>query len=119
MIFADVIIDISVKSLDKTFQYRVPDEFADEIEIGSLVNIPFGNGNRLLEGYVIGLSGEAKFDISKTKSIAGIVKQGVVAESHLLSLAYWIKQNYGSTMSDAIKAVMPVRREVKEQVTQA
>ena len=117
MIFADVIIDISVKSLDKTFQYRVPDEFADEIEIGSLVNIPFGNGNRLLEGYVIGLSGEAKFDISKTKSIAGIVKQGVVAESHLLSLAYWIKQNYGSTMSDAIKAVMPVRREVKEQVT--
>lgn len=37
-------------------------------------------------------------------------------ESHLLSLAYWIKENYGSTMNDAIKSVMPVKREIKEQI---
>ncbi len=116
MIFADIIIDISVKSLDRTFQYIVPEELEYEIEIGSPVKVPFGNGNRTMTGYVIGLSGEAKFDLDKLKNISEVMKQGVVAESHLLSLAYWIKENYGSSMNDAIKAVMPVKKEVKEQI---
>lgn len=116
MIFADVIIDISVKSLDRPFQYIVPEEMEFDVDIGSVVKIPFGMGNRAMTGYVVGLSGEAKFDISKTKSILEIIKQGVVVESHLLSLAYWIKENYGSTMNDAIKSVMPVKREIKEQI---
>ena len=116
MIFADVIIDISVKSLDRPFQYIVPEEMEFDVDIGSVVKIPFGMGNRTMTGYVVGLSGEAKFDISKTKSILEIIKQGVVVESHLLSLAYWIKENYGSTMNDAIKSVMPVKREIKEQI---
>lgn len=117
MIFADVIIDISVKSLDRPFQYIVPEEMEFDVDIGSVVKIPFGMGNRTMTGYVVGLSGEAKFDISKTKSILEIIKQGVVVESHLLSLAYWIKENYGSTMNDAIKAVLPVRREIKKKVS--
>lgn len=116
MIFADVIIDISVKSLDRPFQYIVKPEMEEEIQIGSLVKIPFGMGNRIMKGYVIGLSGEPVFEISRMKSIIEVEKQGVVAESHLLSLAYWIKENYGSTMNDAIKAVMPVKKEVKEVV---
>lgn len=116
MIFADVIVDISVKSLDRTFQYRVPDSMQQEAVVGAQVLIPFGRGNRQLKGFIINLSGTPRYDVEKTKSIISVEKQGVVAESHLLSLAYWIKQRYGSTMNDAIKAVMPVRREIKEQV---
>ncbi len=116
MIFAEVIIDISVKSLDRPFQYIVPQELLEEAEVGSLVKVPFGNGNRTMKGYIIGLSTEPAYDIAKTKSISEIVKQGVVAESHLLSLAYWIKENYGATMNDAIKVVLPVKQETKEKV---
>ena len=31
--YADVIIDISIEQLDKTFQYAVPDELADVIKV--------------------------------------------------------------------------------------
>lgn len=117
MIFAEVIVDLSVKSLDRPFQYRVPDEMIADAVIGATVVIPFGKGNRKIQGYIIGLSGTSNYDVSKTKSILKVEKQGVVAESHLLSLAYWIKENYGATMNDAIKAVMPVRREVREKVS--
>ena len=117
MVFADVIVDISVKSLDRPFQYIVPEELVSDAVIGAMVVIPFGNGNRELKGYIIGLSQQPKYDIAKTKKIKEIVKQGVVAESHLLSLAYWIKENYGSTMNDAIKAVLPVKREIKKVVS--
>lgn len=116
MIFAEVIVDISVKSLDRTFQYRIPEEWEKDAEIGAQVMIPFGKGNRRIKGFIIGLSKTPRFDIEKTKSILSVEKQGVVVESHLLSLAYWMKEHYGSTMNDAIKAVMPVRREVKEKV---
>lgn len=116
MIFAEVIVDISVKSLDRPFQYRVPEEMIEEAVIGAPVVIPFGKGNREMKGFIIGLSGTPQYDVSKTKSILKVEKQGVVAESHLLSLAYWIKENYGATMNDAIKAVMPVRREIKEKM---
>lgn len=37
MIFADVIIDISVKSLDRPFQYIVPEEMEFDVDIGSVV----------------------------------------------------------------------------------
>lgn len=115
MLFADIIVDISIKNLDRTFQYSVPSEMEKDIVIGSLVQIPFGNGNRVIKGYVVGLSDSPLLDISRIKSIMGIEKQ-VAVESHLLSLAGWIKENYGSTMNNAIKAVMPVRKGVKEKV---
>ena len=53
MIFADVIIDISVKSLDRPFQYIVPEEMEFDVDIGSVVKIPFGMGNRTMTGYVV------------------------------------------------------------------
>lgn len=116
MLFADVIVDISAKSLDRPFQYRIPKELEEEAAIGMSVIIPFGKGNRQIKGFIIGLSHTPNYSIEKTKSIIGLEKQAVAAESHLLSLAYWIKENYGSAMNDAIKAVMPVRREIKEKV---
>ena len=37
MIFADVIVDISVKSLDRPFQYIVPEEMLEDAVIGAMV----------------------------------------------------------------------------------
>lgn len=116
MLFAEVIVDISVKSLDRPFQYKIPEEMEQEAVVGAPVVIPFGKGNRQMKGFIIGLSETPLYDINRTKSILKVEKQGVVAESHLLSLAYWMKENYGASMNDAIKAVMPVRREIKEKV---
>lgn len=116
MLFAEIIVDISVKSLDRPFQYKIPEEMEPEAVVGAPVVIPFGKGNRQMKGFIIGLSEIPQYDINRTKSILKVEKQGVVAESHLLSLAYWMKENYGASMNDAIKAVMPVRREIKEKV---
>lgn len=116
MLFADVIVDISAKSLDRPFQYRVPEEMVQEAVIGAPVRVPFGRGNRTITGYIIGLSEQASWDEHKIKDITEVVKQGVVAESHLLSLAYWLKENYGATMNDAIKVVLPVRQEIRRKL---
>ena len=73
--FADVIVDIQHEKLDKIFQYRIPERLKDELHPGMEVIIPFGKGNREMKGYIIGLSGTAKYDIHKTKSILRVEKE--------------------------------------------
>ena len=104
--YANIIVDISHEKLDKTFQYRVPDELEDVIKIGVAVDVPFGN--RQISGYVVELTDEAEFDVNKIKPIIGIKAQSVAIESQLIELAGWIKDNYGSTMNQALKTVINV-----------
>jgi len=111
-IYADIIIDISLESLDRTYQYGIPDEFMENAVIGALVLVPFGKGSRKINGYIVGLSDSPKIDEQLIKPIIK-VENAPVIESHLIWLAYWIKENYGGTMNDALKSVMPVRRAVK------
>ena len=40
--FANIIIDISQAKLDKTFQYRIPEELLSGIHPGVKVSVPFG-----------------------------------------------------------------------------
>ena len=113
MIYADVIVDISHEKLDRSFQYRVPEEMEAEIQVGMVVSIPFGNGNRERKGYVIGLSEKPAFDLSKMKELHGICSSEETTEERLIALAAWMKNRYGSTMVQALKTVLPVREKVK------
>ena len=60
MTYADIIVDISHEKLDKSFQYLVPEKLKDEIQVGMVVSIPFGRGNHVRKGYVVGISDEPK-----------------------------------------------------------
>lgn len=111
--YARIIIDISHEKVDRTFDYRIPAGLLDEVAVGSLVLIPFGKGNSMRKGYVVGIAAHADYDPDKIKEIAGIVTDGVSAESLLISLAWWLKERYGSTMNQALKTVLPVKQKVK------
>lgn len=113
--YADIIVDISHEQLDRTFQYAVPEEMEQDIDVGVLVNVPFGRGNRTITGYVIELSNEPKLDIDKIKYIDSIVPDKVKAVSRMIKLAAWLKHNYGSTMNQALKTVIPVKEKVKHK----
>ncbi len=111
--YADVIIDISRENLDHVFEYRIPAHLADEIYPGVLVKVPFGKGNRFLRGFVVEVKGTAEFDESKIKDIASVETGSVAIESQLISLAAWMRKNYGATMNQALKTVIPVKRKIK------
>lgn len=113
MIYADIIIDISSDKLDRSFQYCVPTHLEQEIKLGMVVSIPFGNSNQLRKGYVTGLSQEAKVDPSRLKEIAGCCSAEETTESRLIALAAWMKENYGSTMIQALKTVLPIKEKIR------
>lgn len=113
-LYADIIVDISHEKLDKPFQYRVPEQLRDVLEVGMCVTVPFGNGNKPIQGYVTELGERCKFDPARTKDIAGIVQKGVSVEDKMIALAGWIRRNYGSTMIQALKTVLPAKQSVKK-----
>lgn len=115
MMYADIIVDISHEKLDRSFQYRVPQELESQIHIGMVVSIPFGNGNHERRGYVIGLSREPKLAPVKIKPFKEICSSEETTEEKLIALAAWMKERYGSTMAQALKTVLPVREKVKSK----
>lgn len=116
MKYADIIIDISHERLDKTFEYIVPDRLEDQVSEGVQVVIPFGQGNRAITGYVVGIHDKPEFDVTKLKPIARIVKDSIAIEAQLISLAAFLKRNYGSTMNQALKTVIPIKRRENEKL---
>lgn len=112
-VYIDVIVDISVNSLDRIFQYRVPEELLDAVTVGCQVNVPFGSGNRRRQAYVIGVDTVLAYDASKIKDILG-VKKAPAATGQLIALADWMHERYGCTMAQALKTVLPVKKSVKE-----
>ena len=112
-VYIDVIVDISVNSLDRIFQYRVPEELLDAVTVGCQVNVPFGSGNRRRQAYVIGVDTVLAYDASKIKDILGVTK-APAATGQLIALADWMHERYGCTMAQALKTVLPVKKSVKE-----
>lgn len=112
-VYIDVIVDISVNSLDRIFQYRVPEELLDAVTVGCQVNVPFGIGNRRRQAYVIGVDTVLAYDASKIKDILGVTK-APAATGQLIALADWMHERYGCTMAQALKTVLPVKKSVKE-----
>jgi len=115
-LYAEVIVDISHEKLDRPFTYKIPESLAETVEEGSLVEIPFGKGNKIISGYVIRIKENSDYDDSRIKDIAGLAKGGVKADSNLIRLASFIRKTYGSTQINALKTVMPVKKTVKREV---
>ncbi len=113
MLYADIIVDISHENLDRTYQYAVPEEMISSAVVGTPVEIPFGNGGRIIRGYIIGLSDEPKINPEKIKYIKKAEQNGIVIESRMIALASKMRELYGGTMNDALRTVTPVKRTIR------
>lgn len=111
--YANIIIDISHEKVDRPFQYIIPDLLRGKVREGVCVSVPFGAGNHLRKGYVVGITDKAELAPEKLKRIEGIEDKTVSAEAGYIELAAWMKEQYGSTMIAAMKTVLPAKQKTK------
>lgn len=114
--YADIIVDITHEKLDRIFQYSIPSELRGELSIGTEVIVPFGNGNREISGYVIAFSEKTDYPADKIKPVLKKAENSVAIESRLVALAAWMKEQYGGTMIQALKTVLPIKRKETSRV---
>ena len=113
--YADIILGTASRQLDKTFQYRVPQEMEADMIPGCVVTIPFGRGERKVKGYVVSLSDDPVIDPSRIKDISGVSLAEMSSYGRMIGLAAWLKERYGGTLGRCIKTVMPVSESVKKK----
>ena len=100
---AEIIINSNVRNLNKTFDYKIPQELLEKIKIGSRVLVPFGNSKTLEEGFIIGIKKDSLF---KVKEIVQVEDEHYIDEKRI-TLAKWIARRYFCNISDAIKLFLP------------
>ena len=59
--FAEIIINSNARALNRIFDYIVPKNMEKEIKVGARVFVPFGNGKKLDDGFVINLKENSEF----------------------------------------------------------
>ena len=114
--YAKVIVDITHEKLDKVFEYHIPVELEGVLKAGMEVVVPFGLGNRETNGYIIGISETCEYDADKVKDILRLAEKKLAIEGKLVALAAWMKEHYGGTMIQALKTVLPIKKEEQQKL---
>ena len=114
IMYADILVEIKNKHLDKTFTYKVPEEMSNKSLIGKRVLIPFGN--KKLEGYVINTK---NFCDIETREILSILDEEPVLNEELLELGKKMKEMTLSSLSSIYTAMLPkaLKASVKAKVS--
>lgn len=113
--YAGVIVDISHEAVDRIFHYRIPEELASNVKVGTEVTVPFGKGNSSRKAYVLEIVGSTSYPENLIKELLSVNEKSNSIEADAIRLAYWIKERYGSTLNDALRTVLPVKKKIKEQ----
>ena len=112
--YAEVVVGISIDKLDRTFCYRIPENFGNpDALIGTEVIVPFGRGNRETKAFVVEVKEDTDIDKSLVKDILRKSETGVQIEGKLIKLAYWLKSNYGGTVNEALRSVLQAPRKIE------
>lgn len=100
---AAVIVDVPGRGTDRPFDYRVPEELQEEVEIGSRVQVPFGRQKRM--GYVVDFPREAGTD--RLKTISGVMDLTPPLTPELVQLAQWMADTYLCQRITSLHAMVP------------
>lgn len=109
MQYAEVRLNQTNKRIDVFYDYLIPNELDGRIRPGVRVVVPFGKGNRELEGFVFAVKNQSSF-LENLREISGIIDEGPVLTPAQIDLCHWMQRYYCSLFYEALTPfVSPVR----------
>lgn len=104
---AKILINTSVNTLNKVYDYLVPEELENEVELGKRVQVSFGRGKELEEGIIVKLETEYELPKYKLKEISSVLDDVSYIDENRLKLAKYIAYVYFCNVYDALKLMLP------------
>ncbi len=108
--YAEIVVN---RPIERPFTYSIPGGLREKVRVGSPVEVSFGN--RVVTGYVVGLSLRCKVKI--IKPVIRVLDAAPVMDKEILQLTRWISRYYYSSWGQAISAAVPavVKRALKPE----
>lgn len=91
--------------IDRPYDYFIPYDLRQFINVGNFVTVPFGNGNRRYMALVTELN--EKSDYTDTKPIISVCPPDVSLDNEMIKLCKFMKEMTLCTYGDAIHAMLP------------
>lgn len=111
MKIAKVLINTSVKSLNKVYDYLVPEKMEQDIKIGKRVLVSFGKGRSDEEAIIVKIEEKTAEELKsynyKLKEIIEILDEVSYINESRLKLAKYISFLYFCNVYDALKLMLP------------
>ena len=100
-----VAVSAATFAIDKPYSYRVPGSFAEKALPGARVAVPFGRGNKKVEGIILSISDEPA--AKSLKSVDSVLDETPLLDAGQLSMALWMAGRFFCTVFEAMKAMLP------------
>ena len=103
-LIATVAVEKTFFSTDSDFDYIIPDCLINKIKIGSMVKVPFGNGNKLRCAIVVNIYSAIN---SALKEIDSIMGDKPIVSEEFVSLSLWLKERCFCTTYECLRLMLP------------
>lgn len=104
-LWASVVVDVRVSSVDRAFDYSVPEPLRAKIAVGHRVHVPFGS-RRSVEGYIVGLTHERPA-VPGIRPIQRLLDDEPVFTAADLAVAKWMSEHYMCLLVQALQCFLP------------
>ena len=105
-----VLVELSNRNVDKTFDYLVPLNLIDKIKIGIRVLVPFASNK--LEGFVLNIKDYNDSNL-ELKEIIEVIDTDIILTKELLELGKYISKTTLSTLISSYQVMLPSAYKVK------
>ena len=108
-LYAEIILNLEALEIDRPFTYKIPLEFQEKVQVGQIVKVPFGMGNKTSEGFVLAIKQEDEVDINfRVKKISAIITNEPVIDLNDIELINFLREKYLCKYIDAFRLLIPV-----------
>ncbi|WP_252230355.1 primosomal protein N' [Clostridium sp. ZBS15] len=107
-IYAEIIINSDANEVDRPFTYKISDEFIDKVGIGYRVKVPFGKGNRNVDGFVFKILTEELEFKYRIKYIVDVCEDYPILTKADIDLINFLRNKYLCKYIDGIRLLIPV-----------
>ena len=102
---AKVCVSAAKYEFDRPYDYFIPAGMREILLPGMRVMVPFGKGNRKVEGMVLSLS--AREDVAGIKPVFALLDREPILTGEDIRLALWMRETCFCTAYDAFRAILP------------
>ncbi|QER67354.1 primosomal protein N' [Paucilactobacillus nenjiangensis] len=103
---AQIIVDVPTMQTNRPYTYQVPEQLEHQIQTGMRVVVPFGNGSRQVQGFVVGLDDQTAYD-GELKSIISILDLNPVLNQELLTMSQWLADSCYAFRISCMHTMLP------------
>ena len=93
---ARVAVSAATYTIDKPYDYLIPEKLLHKVRPGVRVTVPFGRGNKTSEGFVLTVGQDSKR--GGLKAVGDVLDDESVLGAQQIKLALWLRERYFCTL---------------------